>query len=417
MDSFWIILTGSLVAASCGLLGTYLVIRRMSLLGDAISHAVLPGIALVFLIAQSRAVLPMFIGALIFGLITVYLVELFHRKWAVQEDASIGIVFTALFALGVVLISAYTGNVDLDQECVLYGEIAYTPWDLLLIGDLSLGPRPVWILALVFILNVSFIFAFYKELKIVSFDPAIAVSLGFSATLIHYLLMGAVSITTVAAFESVGAILVVAMLIVPGASAILWSNRLKVNLILAVVFGIFSSFTGYWLASYLNSSIAGSMTVVLGIIFLISFCFAPEQGLISKLLHHWDLGVRMSRDHMLLYMTRAREKDQMEAFSKSALFKAGSTARFVSFLAIRDLLRRKYISLVNDNYTPTRQGYSAGKELLERHRLWEAYLSNLGLPADHLHQPADQIEHYIDESLKENLILHLDKDPKKQHDN
>ena len=248
--AFWIVLTGVLVTASCALLGTFLVLRKMSLLGDALSHAVLPGIAVAFLLSSSRAVLPMFLGAAAFGLITALLVEAFHRRWRVQEDAAIGIVFTALFALGVVIITAYAGQVDLDQECVLYGEIAYTPWDLLLWGDQSLGPRPVWILGAMLAINLTVIALLYKEFKISAFDPALAISVGISATLMHYLLMGLVALTTVASFESVGAILVVAMLIVPGAAAYLWSDRLIAVIGLAVFFGIVSAVAGYfWLAT------------------------------------------------------------------------------------------------------------------------------------------------------------------------
>ena len=149
--SFWIILTGAFAGGACGLLGVFLVLRKMSLLGDALSHAVLPGIAIAFLLSGSRDIIPMFVGAAVFGVITTLLVETFHRRWYVQEDASIGIAFTSLFALGVVLISAYAGQVDLDQECVLYGEIAYTPWDRLIVGDVDWGPRPVWILGTVFL--------------------------------------------------------------------------------------------------------------------------------------------------------------------------------------------------------------------------------------------------------------------------
>lgn len=235
LNAFWIILTGALVAGSCGLLGTFLVLRRMSLLGDAISHAVLPGIAIAFLLSGSRAVLPMFLGAAAFGLLTTLLIETMHRRLRVQEDAAIGIAFTALFAVGVILISAWAGNVDLDQECVLYGEIAYTPWDVFIVKGTDMGPRPVWILGFVFLLNLLLISLLFKELKLSSFDPALAAALGFNAALLHYILMGAVSLTTVASFESVGAILVVAMFIVPGASAYLWSDRLKTILVLAVV--------------------------------------------------------------------------------------------------------------------------------------------------------------------------------------
>ena len=262
--AFWIVLTGVLVTASCALLGSFLVLRKMSLLGDALSHAVLPGIAVAFLLSGSRAVLPMFLGAAAFGLLTALLVEAFHRRWRVQEDAAIGIVFTALFALGVVIITAYAGQVDLDQECVLYGEIAYTPWDLLLWGDQSLGPRPVWILGAMLAINLTVIALLYKEFKISAFDPALAMSVGINATLMHYLLMGLVALTTVASFESVGAILVVAMLIVPGAAAYLWSDRLIAVIGLAVFFGIVSAVAGYFLASFWNSSIAGAMVVVIG---------------------------------------------------------------------------------------------------------------------------------------------------------
>ena len=153
-SAFWIILTGFLASASCALLGTFLVLRKMSLLGDALSHAVLPGIAIAFLISDSRAIIPMFVGAALCGLLTTLLIEFFHRNWNVQEDASIGIVFTALFALGVVLVTAYAGQVDIDQECVLYGEIAYTPWDRLIWNGSDVGPRPVWILSVVFLLNM-----------------------------------------------------------------------------------------------------------------------------------------------------------------------------------------------------------------------------------------------------------------------
>ena len=282
-SAFWIILTGFLASASCALLGTFLVLRKMSLLGDALSHAVLPGIAIAFLISDSRAIIPMFVGAALCGLLTTLLIEFFHRNWNVQEDASIGIVFTALFALGVVLVTAYAGQVDIDQECVLYGEIAYTPWDRLIWNGSDVGPRPVWILNVVFLLNMLFVCTFYKELRIASFDSAMAMSVGINATLIHYLLMGMVSLTTVASFESVGAILVVAMFIVPGASAYLWSNRLITILCLAVVFGVLSAWVGYWSAGIWDSSIAGAIVVVAGLIFLLSLLFSPNQGVIARL--------------------------------------------------------------------------------------------------------------------------------------
>jgi manganese/zinc/iron transport system permease protein len=142
MNDFWIILTGSLVAINCGMLGVFLILRKMAMIGDAISHAVLPGIVVAYLLAQSRNAIFTLLGAALFGLLTTFLIELFYKRARLQSDASIGITFTWLFAIGVILVTAFTGNIDLDQECVLYGDIAYVPFDLWYVGDQSIGPAP-----------------------------------------------------------------------------------------------------------------------------------------------------------------------------------------------------------------------------------------------------------------------------------
>lgn len=278
MNAFWIILTGSLVATSCGLLGCYLVLRKMAMVGDAISHAVLPGIVLAFLISGSRDSFIMLFGAGIIGVFTTFLIEFFHRKGKLQTDASIGVTFTWLFAIGVILVSLYTGQVDLDQDCVLYGEIAYVPLDLWITGDgINLGPRAVYISGFVLLIVVAFIFLGYKELLITTFDPALATALGISTTLWHYLLMGAVSLTTVASFESVGAILVVALLVTPAATAYLLTTNFKIMLLLSACFGIVIAFSGYYLAVWLNGSIAGAMATCGGIMFGMAFIYSLQK--------------------------------------------------------------------------------------------------------------------------------------------
>ena len=268
MIAFWIILTGALVAITCGLLGCFLVLRRMSMVGDAISHAVLPGIVIAFLISGSRETLPMLLGAGATGLMATFLIEYFHRKARLQTDAAIGVTFTFLFAVGIILISAFAGKVDIDQDCVLYGEIAYVPIDLwITAAGIDLGPRPVYILSAVLLLVILFITLGYKELKLTSFDPGFAAAIGISTGLWHYLLMAAVSLTTVSAFESVGAILVIAFLIGPPATAYLLTQNLGHMLWITVGLGIFVAFTGYWLAYWLNASIAGCMAVSVGVCF------------------------------------------------------------------------------------------------------------------------------------------------------
>lgn len=283
MNELYIITAGSMVAISCGLLGCYLILRKMAMVGDAISHAVLPGIVIAFLVAGNRDSITMLIGAGLIGVFTTFLIEFLHRKGNLQSDASIGVTFTWLFALGVILISVYAGQVDLDQECVLYGEIAYVPLDLWILTDgTNMGPRTLYVLSFVLIGVVTFIIIGYKELFLTTFDPAYAAAIGISATLWHYLLMGAVSFTTVAAFESVGAILVVALLIAPAATAYLLTDNFKVMLLITVGLGIMISTLGYYLAASIDASIAGAMSTVAGFLFALAFLFSPSHGIIFK---------------------------------------------------------------------------------------------------------------------------------------
>lgn len=283
MDSLYIIIIGSLVAASCALLGCFLVLRKMALIGDAISHAVLPGIVLAYLLSGSRDSVVMIFGAGLIGLLTTFLIEFLHRKARLQEDASIGVIFTTLFALGVILISYYADNIDLDQDCVLYGEIALAPLDTLVTSSgLDLGPRTLWVGLVMLVLIVGFILIGFKELFLTTFDPSYAASIGISVTLWHYLLMGMVSFTTVASFEAVGAILVVAFLVAPAATAYLLTDNINRMLFYAVIAGIVASIGGYYLAVWMDASIAGGMSTVAGLEFVLVLLFSPSQGVIMK---------------------------------------------------------------------------------------------------------------------------------------
>jgi manganese/zinc/iron transport system permease protein len=283
MDTFYILFTGTLVAVSCGLLGCYLVLRKMALIGDAISHAVLPGIVIAYLVSGSRDSAVMIVGAGMIGLLTTFLIEFLHRKARLQEDASIGVIFTALFALGVILLSYYASNIDLDQDCVLYGEIALVPLDTwILPSGIDLGPRAMWIGLLVLGILLLFIGLGYKELFLTTFDPSYALSIGISVTLWHYLLMGMVSFTTVASFEAVGAILVVTFLVAPAATAYLLTNSLAKMLFISGIVGIIASVGGYYLASWMDASIAGGMSTVAGLEFLLVLLFSPTQGVLMK---------------------------------------------------------------------------------------------------------------------------------------
>lgn len=276
----WILITGALVGITCGIVGAYLILRRMAMMADAISHTVLLGIVIAFLITQSLEGVHMLIGAIGAGILTTFLVQWFHSK-GVEHDASIGVVFTSLFALGVILISTAVGNVHLDIKHALMGEIAFIPWNRLTLFGFEI-PVATATLLLVLAIVLFFVLAFYKEWKITSFDPALAVSLGLPVMLLHYLFMTLVSITTVASFDAVGAIMVVAMLITPAASAYLWTNRLSIMLVLSAGFGALSAILGYYVALWLDSSISGSMALMTGAVFLVSFICSPSHGLVSR---------------------------------------------------------------------------------------------------------------------------------------
>src|SRR5687768_3645053 len=294
----WIVAAGILCAMSCALLGNFLVLRKMSMMGDAISHAVLPGLAIAFLVTHSRESLPMFIGAAIVGVLTALFTQWINRFGRVEESASMGVVFTSLFAIGLILIVRAADHVDLDPGCVLYGAIEMVPLDVRNVFGFQV-PRAVVTLAIVFAANLLFVLLFYKELKISSFDPELATTLGMNATVMHYLLMTFTAITTVAAFESVGSILVVAMLIVPAAAAHLLTDRLASMIVVSLVLAVLSALGGHVAAltvptwfGFSDTSTAGMMAVVAGVLFTVAMLAAPRHGVISKLVHRAMLTLR-----------------------------------------------------------------------------------------------------------------------------
>ena len=276
-----IIGTAMLVAANCASIGTFLVLRQMAMMSDAISHAVLLGIVIAVFVVGGRETVPVIVGGVLSGILTVSLVELLYRTGRLKKDSSIGIVFPFLFAIGVILVTQ-AGNVHIDAQHVLYGSIEFVPFDTLYVDEINIGSKSLWVLGILAIANISFIAILYKELKISTFDASIAVSVGLMPVLIHYLLMIMVATTAVVAFESVGAILVIAFFIVPASAAYLLTDRLSRMLILSVGLGIVSAITGYILAILADVSIAGSMATMAGVVFGLVWVFAPNRGLISR---------------------------------------------------------------------------------------------------------------------------------------
>ncbi len=412
----WIVVAGVLCALSCGLLGNFLVLRKMSMMGDAISHAVLPGLAIAFLWTGSRESLPMFIGAAAVGLMTAVFTEWVRHFGGVEEGASIGTVFSVLFAVGLILIVQAADSVDLDPGCVLFGAVELVPLNTTQILGTEV-PRSVVSLSIVLFVDVLFVLLFYKELKISAFDPALATSVGINARLMHYLLMMFVAVTTVASFESVGSILVLAMLVVPGATAYMLTDRLPVMILISLVVGFLSAFLGHISAitvptwfGFVDTNTAGMMAVVAGVFFTLAMVFSPRYGLIVKKIHQMKLALRIVREDILGLLWRLEEARAPEQGGQALrmLQQLTGVGPLTGRLALVTLRRGGKVTRHNSIYRLTHEGRKEAGSLMRSHRLWESYIAkHLQLPEDHVHAPADRMEHFITSSMKEAISRDL----------
>jgi manganese/zinc/iron transport system permease protein len=401
----WTMLVGVVCNTSCAILGCYLVLRRLSLLGDAISHAVLPGIALGYWFSGSVAGLPILLGAMALGVLTSVLTQGISSLGRVSEDTSLGVVFTSLFALGVILIQAVARHVDLDPDCVLYGAIDYAGVDLTPVFGYEVS-RPLLMLVPALLITVLLVVIFWKELKIVAFDPELAAAMGFRVNVVHYLLMAMVSGVTVTSFESVGSILVVAMLVVPAATAAQMTDRLRWMMAWSVAIGATSAVFGYIISVPLATSVAGAMAVVAGLQFTAAIFFSPRAGLVSRWLRNQSLAVRIAAEDVLAGLYRAEEAG---ARSQGTGARSQGEGGYIEWLARWRLLRAGWVTQkLQRELHLTESGRAAARGLIRAHRLWETYLdTHFDLPRDHLHEPAERMEHYLGEELQGELAAEL----------
>ncbi|WP_405251032.1 metal ABC transporter permease [Dokdonia sp. Asnod3-C12] len=303
-------LIAAVVAIACAIPGVFLVLRKMALISDAISHSILPGIVIGFFITEDLNSPLLILLAAVTGVITVVMVESIQKTGLVKEDTAIGLVFPALFSIGVILIAKNANDVHLDVDAVLLGELAFAPFDRLIIGGTDVGPKSLWVMGAILSITVGMLFAFFKELKVSTFDAGLSAALGFSPVVLHYGLMTISSVTVVGAFEAVGAVLVVALMIAPAATAYLLTSDLKKMLVLSVIFGVFSAIGGYWMAHFLDASIAGSMTTVLGLVFLAVYLFAPSKGLIAVMYRQRQQRTEVSLLTFLLHLNNHEEESE-----------------------------------------------------------------------------------------------------------
>lgn len=432
----WIAVTAALAAMSCAIPGAFLVLRKQSMLGDALSHTVLPGIVIAFLLAHWFKVtgtdgaglhMLLMIGAVVAGITTTFLTELVRKIGGVEESAALGVVYSSLFALGLLLIRMFASSVHLDADCVLFGAVETVVLDVW--GDTQI-PRAAILNGAMLSINSMLAWVSFKELKISTFDPGLAESLGIRPVLVNYVLMAVTSMTLVAAFETVGSILVVTMLVTPASTALLVSHRLRNVLFISIALAGSCSllghafaitlpstlFTGLGFTTVRNTNTAGMAALVCGFVFTIALLFSPQRGVLMVSVRHWMLSFRIACEDLLGLLYRSQESER--AVHSSDL-KLHDHPRLISplmrWLAVWLLRRRGEIKLTSAGYCLTATGRVTAERVVRSHRLWELYMSqHFPLPDDHLHQTAARVEHFLNDDMLRQLESELsrpDADP------
>ncbi len=416
----WIVIIGALCAVGCAIPGSILVLRRMSLMGDAISHTVLPGIAIAFLITGSRDPVAMLLGAAVVGVLSAFLVQAIQSFGKVEVGASMGIVFTVLFAFGLILMRQAVDHVDIDPDCVLYGSIELAWFDQVQIAGFNI-PRGALMNGVMLLVNSLLILIFYKEFKITAFDPALATTQGVSPSMMHYVLMTMTAVTAVAAFETVGSILVVAMFIVPPATAYLLTDRYSVMLLMSAGLAVVSAALGHlgaitipiWFG-FSGTSTAGAMAVAAGLLFFLAWVGSPKHGMVSRVLHQLTIRIQIICEDVLSLLWRLEERNQ-QPVEPLLLSQAIGTPRIMMRIALFRLSKQGRISNDGTRWNLTPSGRTQATALVRTHRLWEVYLDK-HFPQDQhqLHHTASRLEHVTTDSMKSSLG-DASKDPHGSH--
>ena len=354
-------------AVACALVGTFLVLRRQALVSDAIGHSVLVGIALAFLVVGSTTSPLLLVGAALTGVVTVALVELVTSTRLVKEDAAIGLVFPALFSVGVILVSRYADGVHLDTDAVLLGELAFAPFDRLEAVGWDFGPASLLLMGAVLAVDALVIAVLWKELKLSTFDPALALALGFAPTLLNYVLMTLVSVTAVGAFNAVGSILVVALIVAPPAAAYLLTDRLARLTLLACAIGGGAALAGYWLAVVLDASIAGCIATCCGVAFALAWTVAPGRGLVAATRRRTRQQLEFAQAMLAIHL--ANHERRPEAAVENRVGHLGEHLRWDDEFAarvVRGAERRGLVVRDADALTLTETGRALAREAVTR---------------------------------------------------
>ena len=378
----------------CGVIGAFMVLRNMSLIGDALSHAILPGIFVAFIIMGYSAT-GFFVGTLVAALISAVAMTWIQEHVKTKNDAAIGIVFTFMFSIGVMGIS-YLNNqqgVHLDLKDFLFGTI------------LGVSNEDIIITLMVTIFSLISIVVFYRYLFISTFQPTIASTMGISVKAMHYFLMLLLSFAIVTALRTVGIILVVAMLITPSATALLLSDKLRKVLVLSGIIGLLSAIFGLLLAIIFDTTPGPAMCVVVSMFYLMAVLFSPNKGLIFKELRKRKLKIQIQKEDILkaLFKNNGWPSDQLEQLSSKL-----NLSKSIIQNRMKGLIQSEQLIVANQNYQLTHDGEMNAQKLVRAHRLWETFLVNkVGLKDDEIHEDAEKYEHLLDSEILDQLDAKL----------
>ena len=377
----------SMVGIMCGVLGCFIVLRNMALIGDALSHAILPGVVAAYVLGLGTT-LGFFGGAAIAGLLTAIAITWIQRNVKTKNDAAIGIIFTAMFSIGVIGISRISRRPGdhIDLKDFLFGNV------------LGVGNDDLYLTAAITVYVLISVAIFYRYLFITTFQPVIAETMGISSSTVHYFLMLLLSFAVVASLSTVGVILVVAMLVTPASTALLLTDRLHKVLVLAALFGLLSAVGGMVMAMLLEMPPGPAMAVMATIFYLIAVFFSPQRGLVFRFFQKRKLQEKIHLEDALKQSFRLQQQEKLtlDHLLQNLGFNKNILLQQLSILRSRGWMDRNRLAL-------TEKGKTEARQLVRAHRLWETYLADqVGLSAEQIHEDAEKYEHLLtDEILDE----------------
>ena len=386
------------LAISSGTLGCFVVLRRMSLLGDALSHAVLPGVCLGFMITWTKDPVWILAGAAASALLASWLIRMILRHSRLKPDAAMGLVLSGFFGFGTLLLTRITRLPAGDKSGL----------NTFLLGQASaISEQDLWFMGTLSLAIMASVFAVFKELVVTSFDEGFAAAAGLPVRGLHFLLMGLTGLAVVISIQAVGVVLVSAMLIIPAASALLCTDRMWKMVLLAVAFAGSAGVVGLN-ASFFDRALPTGPFVVLSLslVFLGAYLFSPRYGVAARALRRARQARRTERENGLKSVHQVLEQDATSSVSLARLAafrkeRPGRTRRVA-----RAIVRRGWAKEERDAIALTERGLSRARELERNYRLWELFLtSEVNLPLDHTQRDAENIEHILGPELARELEL------------